>query len=57
MRTTKKHITEIKPGDVVVHDGVRRTVCAKDLTYSEFMGVCLFGDSYRLGTKLVEVVA
>jgi len=49
------HITNIKAGDTVIHNGQEKTVCKNDIT-SGFMGVCLFGDSYRLGSKLVEVI-
>lgn len=50
------HIDDVNVGDVVrCQDGHLRTVCRKDLK-SGFMGTTLFGDSYQLGTKPVEIV-
>ncbi|WOK01516.1 hypothetical protein [Pseudomonas phage UF_RH7] len=51
----QKHICDVRPGDVVRHAGADRTVGNADLK-SGFMGVTLFGDSYRLGRQLVDVV-
>lgn len=49
------HISEIRPGDTILHsDGVVRTVCPKNITWSSFMGISLFGDTYRLGTIPVK---
>lgn len=49
------HISEIRPGDTILHtDGVVRTVCRKNITRDSFMGISLFGDSYRLGTLPVK---
>lgn len=57
-KTTPTHIDDIKVGDVVVHDGQDRTVCAADLKHGTFMGTTLFGDSYRCGTvPVLKVVA
>lgn len=50
------HISAIKVGDTVKHDGAIRTVCANDLKSCPFMGITLFGDSYQLGYKLVDKV-
>lgn len=50
------HIDDIKPGDVVFHDGKIMTVNDKDLKKGGFMGTTLFGDSYRSGSKKVELV-
>lgn len=49
------HISTIKPGDTVEHAGHLKTVCAADLKQSGFMGLTLFGDSYRLGTLPVRL--
>ena len=51
-----KHISEVKVGDIVLHNGVERTVGANDIKYDSFMGYTLFGDSYHLGYKKVHVV-
>ena len=47
----------ITSGDTVLcKDGKIRTVCKKDITYN-FMGTCIFGDSYKLGLeKVVKVI-
>ena len=50
------HISEIRRGDTVIHDGKAMTVGKKDIRYSYFFGESLFGDSYNLGQKLVEVM-
>ena len=48
------NVSEIVAGDTILHtDGMLRTVCKKDIK-TGFMGVTLFGDSYRLGTILVK---
>lgn len=43
------HISSIRRGDTVSHDGHLKTVCLTNLK-REFGEVTLFGDSYRLGT-------
>lgn len=49
------HISEIRSGDTILHtDGKIRTVCEKNITRDRFMGIALFGDSYRLGTISVK---
>jgi hypothetical protein len=50
------HITEIRSGDAIMHNGELKTVCNRTLKYSSFMGVTLFGDSYNLGYKKVTRV-
>jgi hypothetical protein len=49
MTKTPTHIDLISHGDTVEHYGELRTVCSSDIN-SGFMGVTIFGDSYRLGT-------
>ena len=49
-------ISSVKVGDLVVHNEEIKTVCRTDFGYSEFMGITLFGDSYRLGTKKIKLV-
>lgn len=55
--TTPLHISRVRVGDTVVVQGVPRTVCPADLKLDAFMGISLFGDSYRLGTLPVLVVS
>jgi len=50
------HISKIKAGDLVVHEGVLKTVCSKDIRTGGFLGTTLWGDSYRAGTLLVKRV-
>ena len=50
-----RHISEVRPGDTIVHMGVMRTVCKKDIRRG-FMGLTIFGDSYRMGNVLVAIV-
>lgn len=51
-----KHITDIKPGNTVLHNGQACTVSASNLSRGDFMGALLFGDSYSLGNKPVIVI-
>ncbi len=48
-----RHKDTIAVGDMIERDGKLVTVCRKDIT-TGFMGVCLFGDSYRLGSLPVK---
>jgi len=52
----KVHVSEIKVGDTVMYEGKLTTVGAKDITYDSFIGGRLFGDTYNLGTILIERV-
>jgi len=56
MKTKLVHKSEIKIGDTVIHNGELRTVGEESISRDEFMGLLLFGDSYRLGCKMVELV-
>jgi hypothetical protein len=47
------HISTIKASDTVFHDGETRTVCPKDIKQDAFMGVSIFGDTYRSGRQPV----
>lgn len=50
------HKDTIKVGDTILcSDGLMRTVCRNNIT-NGFCGVCLFGDSYRLGHSPVKKV-
>ena len=48
------HISEIRPGDTVEHNGAICTVCRNNIKTGGFMGRTLFGDSYRLGIDPVR---
>ncbi len=47
------HISTVSIGDTVIHNNELATVNKENIKRSDFMGVTLFGDSYRLGTKKV----
>lgn len=50
------HISEIKPGDTILHtDGKLRTVCKNNIKRG-FSGITLFGDPYKLGIEPVKKV-
>ena len=50
------NISEIKPGDIILHNGKESTVSAKDIKQDKFMGKTIFGDSYALGNKSVALL-
>lgn len=52
----KTHISQIKSGDTIIHNGKEMTVCKKDIKQDSFMGVSIFGDSYHSGYKPVEKI-
>jgi len=52
---TKTHIDDVRPGDLVEHDGKITTVTKRDIKNS-IGNTTLFGDSYRLGTRPVIVL-
>lgn len=55
MNTTeeKVHISRIRVGDTIIHEGVMQTISGNNIKTCPFMGTTLFGDSYHLGYKLV----
>lgn len=51
------HKDRIVAGNAIVcPDGKTHNVCQKDIGYSTFMGVSIFGDNYKCGYKLVPKV-
>ena len=50
------HIKQIKIGDTVMVNGQMKTASRTSFGGDDFMGLTLFGDSYRLGRKLVDKV-
>ena len=50
------HISTINIGDTVEHNNEIVTVGKNNIKYSEFMGITLFGDSYKLGNEMVKKV-
>jgi len=51
--TEEKHISTIRHGDLIVHEGVLSTVCDNNIKRDSFMGLSIFGDCYRMGCKPV----
>lgn len=47
------HISRIRQGDTVYHNGESKTVGKDSLQYDRFHGYTLFGDPYLLGYRLV----
>ena len=56
METIDVHISTIKIGDTILHNGEVKTVCWRTFGWSSFMGLTLFGDCYHLGYKLVKKI-
>ncbi|ARA26127.1 hypothetical protein A4T39_04755 [Enterobacter hormaechei] len=56
MRIVECHISQIKPGETVEHEGQLRTVSKRNIGWTEFFGTSLFGDNYQLGTLKVRKV-
>lgn len=54
--TKEVHISTIRQGDTIIHNGKISTVCRKDIHYDTFMGTTIFGDSYRLGYKKITLI-
>ena len=50
------HIKQINIGDTVMVNGKIKTVSHTSFSGDGFMGLTLFGDSYHLGSKLVDKV-
>ena len=50
------HISKIKIGDTIMHNGVMTTISGTNIKHDRFMGKTLFGDSYNLGYKSVQRV-
>lgn len=56
VKTKPVHISEIRVGDTIEHNGEIKTVSGSNIKKDSFMGRTLFGDSYRLGNKYVNKV-
>lgn len=50
------HISQIRQGDYIEHQGEVVTVSNQWIKNCPFMGPTLYGDSYNLGTKMVKKV-
>ena len=47
------HISQVRQGDTIFHNGESKTVGENSLKHDSFWGYTLFGDSYLLGRKPV----
>ena len=61
MTTTKKivevHISTISIGDsIICNDGFERTIGKNNIKKDSFLGISIFGDTYRLGRLPVKKV-
>ncbi len=56
MTTKQVHISLIRQGDTVIHNGETKTVSGTDIKTGEGLGTRIFGDSYHLGYKQVTLV-
>ena len=50
------HISEIKVGDIILHNNKCITVYTKNIKRDPFIGITIFGDSYNFGNKNVTVL-
>lgn len=51
------HISGIRQGDTVVHNGEALTVSGNNIKRDSFMGTSIFGDSYNIGHKPVYILS
>lgn len=56
LKIREVHISTICAGDTILHDHSVRTVTNSNIKRSDFMGITIFGDSYKLGTVLVKII-
>jgi len=56
MKTQDVHISSLRQGDIILHNGELKTVSGTDLKRDKFMGTSVFGDSYHAGHKPVKKV-
>lgn len=54
--TEKTHISNIRQGDTIFHNGEMKTVSGNNIKRDPFIGTTLFGDSYHSGNKPVEKI-
>lgn len=53
MKTKTIHISQVRVGDVILHENTIKTLSAQYLKKNGFMNTSIWGDSYELGTKPV----
>ena len=50
------NIKDVKAGDLILFNNEIKTVNKKDIHFSEFMGISIFGDNFKCGHKLVKKI-
>lgn len=45
------HISKLRVGDTILHEGKEKTVSGNNIKRCSFMGISVFGDTYNLGYK------
>ncbi len=52
----KTHISKVRSGDTIFHQGEIKTLTDCNIKNCPFMGISIWGDSYQLGNKPVIVL-
>lgn len=50
------HISEVRPGMTIYHNDQFATVGKNDITKDKFMGLSVFGDTYKVGTRPIVMI-
>lgn len=50
------HVEDIRPGDVIVVQGVVKTVGKSDIKHDHFTGTSIYGDNFMNGYKFVNLI-
>ena len=50
------NIKNINPGDLILFGDEVRTVNKKDIQFSMFMGISIFGDNFKCGYRPVKKI-
>ncbi len=56
LTTKQTHISQIRSGNTIIHEGKIVEVSDKDIRVGGFLGTSIFGDSYHSGYKKVTLV-
>ena len=54
---TERHISKVKRGDTILHNGELKTLTDSNIKHCPFMGISIWGDSYHCGSKPVIVIS
>ena len=53
---TEKHISNVRHGDKILHNGELKTLTDSNIKHCPFEGISIWGDSYHSGYKPVIVL-